>query len=110
MLNRNFTVRSINGTAPSDGSPLMLKCDKRDGLTLFEVRGFSKTPIRRIDPESAAVFKVGEGRFNAWTGKRHGLWDACVRHADGATTFRMKSKGDALALKAWVEKFASSGR
>lgn len=107
MFNKRFAVDCVDGRTPSDGAPLMLACGKRGGLTLVELRGSSKVPVRRIDPTEATVRKSGEGPFNAWTGRRRGLWDVCVYDSGGVVRFRMRNKGDALSLKRWVDKYAA---
>lgn len=107
MLNRNFIIESVNGSAPYDGARLILECRKGDGLTICEVRGFSSEEVRRIDPDEAIIHKAGEGSYNAWTGRRHGTWDVYVYDRWGATRLRMKGKRDALNLKGWIEKYAA---
>lgn len=107
MLNRSLTIESAGGMAPADGALLMLRCDKRDGLTIQKVRGFAKEDVRRIDPTDAEVVKVGHGRYSAWLGRHLGAWDVRVGHRGGVTTLRMRSKGDAYALAKWIEKYSA---
>ena len=107
MLNKAFTIEGEGGMAPADGSVLMLRCDKHDGLTLQKVRGFAKEDVRRIDPMDARVVKTGQGRYSAWSGRYFGSWDVWVGHRGGVTTLHMKSKGDAYVLAKWIEKYAA---
>ena len=106
MLKNGFIIRHISDQAPRDGSPMMLMCHKEKGLTLVKFKGLKKIPLQEFEPHDAAIHKVGCGRFNAWTGKRHGEWNVDVWHEGGFDSFGMENQGDAILLERWIKKYA----
>ena len=107
MIDRAYRIEGEGGMVPDDDAVLMLRCSKRDGLTLQKVRGFAKEDVRSIDPMDARVVKTGHGRYSAWRGRHLGSWDVWVGHRGGVTTLHMKSKGDAYGLAKWIEEYAA---
>lgn len=99
-----FRVEAFNGVRPRNGASLLLVCDKRKGLTLLSIRGPKNKEETVVDPVSARLHKIDNGPRSSWTGRQLGTWEVDVRHRGGVTSFRMRSKGDALALISWIEK------
>lgn len=99
-----FRVQTFNGVRPRDGAPLILACDKKEGLTLLSIRGSNRKVELKCDPTSAGLHKIDDGPRSNWTGRALGTWEVDVHHRGGVTSFRMRSKNDALALIFWIEK------
>ena len=106
MLKNGFTIRHINHKAPYDGSPMMLICNKKKGLTLVKLKGFKRIPLQEFEPHDAAIHKVGCGEMSFLTGKRLGEWEVDVWHDDGFDSFGVESQGDAILLERWIKKYA----
>lgn len=100
----SFRIKAFNGVRPYDGVPLLLVCDKKKGLTLLSIRRPRNKEELTIDPVRARLHKIADTPFSDLTGRPLGTWEVDVYDKVGPTSFRMRSKNDALALISWIEK------
>lgn len=108
MFNQRYRIKGFSRRAPSDGSVLVLACSKSDGIALYRQDGFSKRIVVTIDPAFAEIRKFAPGDLNFVTNRHSGEWEVRVLNENGGGfDFHMRSKGDALSLKRWIEKYAA---
>ena len=109
MIDRGFAVRDPRGFAVPPNNASLVMCEKKRGVTFCIVTGMGKVPVRLIRPHEVTVIEEGNGEMNRWIGGFKGIWRVYIRECDGRyVSFLMKSRGQALHFKKWMEKHVST--